>query len=364
VRPCRVLALLSLLALGACGKSDDGAAAPPPSPGSSLRILTQNLYLGADIDPLVGSTDLPATVQRLWSDVQATDFPSRAKVLADQIQQADPDLVALQEAALWRTQTPGDHLPVPNANTVALDFLDLLGNELASRGLSYRVVVTNANADFELPGSSGTDYRLTDRDALLAKASVEITASASGTYPHSVSLTVPSPVPGGAPLQASIPRGWVRADVLTAGRTVHVFGTHLEAFTPDVATLQVSDLLGVAQPGSEPTVIVGDMNLPPGSGGYDQFVAPETRLADAWATTHPGDVGFTCCWNPDLRGGSLSSRVDLVFSTPELHASGARLVDEGARTPSGLSPSDHLGVVATFDVTGATTGSPSGIVRR
>jgi endonuclease/exonuclease/phosphatase family metal-dependent hydrolase len=355
VRPSRALALLSLLALGACGRSEGGAAAPPPSAGTApLRILTQNLYLGADIDPLVGSTNLPATVQQLWSDVQATDFPARAKVLADAIQNADPDLVALQEAALWRTQTPGDHLLVPNANTVALDFLDVLGKELASRGLSYHVVVTSSNADFELPGSSGTDYRLTDRDALLAKSSVEVTGSSAGTYPHVASLTVPSPV-GGAPLQTSIPRGWVRVDVRTAGRTVHVFGTHLEAFTPDVATEQVSDLLGLAQPATGPTVIVGDMNLPPGSDGYDRFVAPETRLVDAWSAVHPGDAGFTCCWNPDLRGGGLSSRIDLLFATPELRAHGAERLDAEARTPGGLSPSDHLAVVATFDVAGATT---------
>jgi len=351
-----VAAVLLALALAACG-SDESAPAAPPTPAgpSSLKIMTQNLYLGADIDLLVTSADLPATVQRLWSDVQATDFPARAKVLADAIQAADPDLVALQEVALWRTQTPGDHLPTPNASTVALDFLDLLSRELASRGLSYRVVVTNANADFELPGSSGTDYRLTDRDAILAKTSLPITATASGTYPHIVTLTLPSPVPGGAPLQASIKRGWVYADVHAGGRTIRVFDTHLEAASADVATQQVSDLLAVAQPASRPTVIVGDMNLPPGTGGYGRYVAPETRLQDAWATVSPGDAGFTCCWNPDLRGGSLSSRIDLLFSTPELRPTRAGRLDADAHTPGGLSPSDHLGVLASFDAAGATT---------
>jgi endonuclease/exonuclease/phosphatase family metal-dependent hydrolase len=357
--PARTTGILLVLALGACGHEGDGAAAPPAAPAgpSTLRIMTHNLYLGADLDLLATSADLPATVERIWSDVQATDFPARAKVLADSIQAADPDLVALQEVALWRTQTPGDHLPVPDASTVALDFLDVLSKELAGRGLSYRVVVAHENADFELPGSSGTDYRLTDRDVFLAKTALPITGSSSGTYPHAASLPIPPNLPGGGPLQASLPRGWVYADVRAGGRTVRVFNTHLEAVSADVATQQVSDLLAVAQPAARPTVIVGDMNLPPGSAGYARFLETPTRLGDAWTVVHPGDAGLTCCWNPDLRGGSLSTRIDLLFATPEARPTAAARLEEGARTASGLTPSDHLGVVATFDVSGASTAS-------
>jgi hypothetical protein len=40
--------------------------------------------------------------------VQATDFFERAGAIADEIQQTGAALVGLQEAALWRTQFPGD----------------------------------------------------------------------------------------------------------------------------------------------------------------------------------------------------------------------------------------------------------------
>jgi hypothetical protein len=70
---------------------------------------------------------------------------------------------------------------------------------------------------------------------------------------------------------------------------------------------------------------------------------------------HGGDTGLTCCWSPDLRGGSLATRIDLVFATPELRPTRADRLEDGVRTPGGLSPSDHLGVIVGFDASSATT---------
>lgn len=169
---------------------------------------------------------------------------------------------------------------------------------------------------------------------------------------------MPSPIPGGPDIPLSIKRGWVSVDVRAGGNTVRVFDTHLEAFSADVATQQVADLLQVADPGSRPTVITGDMNLPPGSAGYEQFLASGTRLGDAWTTVNDGDAGLTCCRDPDLRGGTLRTRIDVALATPELRPTAAAL-GESTRTPSGLFPSDHLGVVATFDAHAmATTAAP------
>ncbi len=352
------LAAVVVAALAACGNdSSTPAAAPPPQAGPpTLKVMTQNLYLGADLDLLLApGADLLATVEQLWASVQSTDFPARAKVIADGIAAADPDVVALQEVSLWRVQTPGDHAPTPNATTVAVDFLDVLIRELAARKLQYQVVGTVTNADVELPGASGSDYRLTDRDVLLAKPSVPVAATASGTYPHLATVTVPSPFPGQASIPLQIRRGWVSADLRAGGKTVRVFDTHLEAFSADVATQQVADLLAVATPGSQPTVIAGDMNLPPASAGYQQFLAAATRLGDTWTAVNGGDAGVTCCWSPDLRGGSLSTRIDLVLATPELRPTAASRLNETARTPGGLSPSDHLGVLATLDASAAAT---------
>jgi endonuclease/exonuclease/phosphatase family metal-dependent hydrolase len=351
-----VVLLAGALALAGCGDDGEAAASTPPAGPSSLKVMTQNLYLGGDLALfLAPGAQLAPTVDTLWASVQATDFEARARVLADGIQAADPDVVGLQEVSLWRTQAPGDHLPLPNATTVAFDFLDILLRELAARGLAYRTVGTVTNADVELPGTTGTDYRLTDRDAIIAKSSLTITSAGSGTFTNGATISLPPAIPGGPPLQAPIPRGWVAADVRAGGKTIRLVDAHLEAFSPEIATSQVTELLAVAKPASGPTLIVGDMNLPPGSAGYELFLAPETRLADAWTALRGGDAGLTCCWSADLRGGSLTTRIDLVFATPELRPAQAARVNESARTPGGLSPSDHLGVVATLDATPATS---------
>src|SRR5512133_1542494 len=103
MRPAALLVVLALAA-GCGGESREELPAGP----AAFRVMTQNLYLGADLDPaLAPGADLPAEVDRIWASVVATDFPARAKLVADAIQVAGPDLVALQEVPLWRTQTPG-----------------------------------------------------------------------------------------------------------------------------------------------------------------------------------------------------------------------------------------------------------------
>jgi len=352
----RLGTLLLALAIGLAGCGDDHPAAAPPAQGpTTFRVMTQNLYLGGDLDIAFASgANLLEAVDQIWANVQATDFNERAKVLADGIEAAGPDLVGLQEVSLWRTQTPGDHLLVPNATTVAFDFLAILMGELASRGLSYRVVGTIQNGDIELPGTTGTDYRLTDRDAILANESLPVTSTSSGTFPHLGTIELPSPIPGAPPIEATVPRGWVAAEFRSGGKTIRYVNTHLEAFSADVASQQALDLIAVASPTTQPTIVVGDMNLPPGSAGYAQFVAPETGLADAWTTLKDGDPGLTCCWNPDLRSGAYDKRIDLVFSTGEVRPTSAQVVNDTARTLGGLAPSDHAGVVVEL-----TTAAPA-----
>lgn len=67
--------------------------------------MTRNIYLGTDLVPLalVGSpSDGPAATATLWQGVQNTEFPPRAKELADEIRALSPPLVALQEVTLYR----------------------------------------------------------------------------------------------------------------------------------------------------------------------------------------------------------------------------------------------------------------------
>ena len=115
-------------------------------PDSRSRVYTRNLYLGSEITPLVAIPSprgIPGVAATLWANIQASDFPERAKVLADEIVAAAPDLVALQEVTLYRRQVPSDYQPgddAPNATEVVLDFLALLMAEIDARGGGYRVV--------------------------------------------------------------------------------------------------------------------------------------------------------------------------------------------------------------------------------
>ena len=71
--------------------------------------MTRNLYLGADLAPAIGAPSLEAFVAangQILREVTANDFPVRAKGLAKEILEKEPDLVGLQEVALWRTGPP------------------------------------------------------------------------------------------------------------------------------------------------------------------------------------------------------------------------------------------------------------------
>ena len=95
--------------------------------------MTRNLYLGTDLTPILTAPSQPAlfaAVAAAWAQVQSNDFPARAQALADEIAAAEPDLVGLQEAMLFRTDVPPDG-PATPAETVAYDFVDLLVAALA-----------------------------------------------------------------------------------------------------------------------------------------------------------------------------------------------------------------------------------------
>ena len=143
------------------------------------KVMTRNLYLGADLNPGIAALTctpqpfcLLAANQGIWNAVVATDFPARAKKLAKEIDDDDPYIVGLQEVALWRSG-PIDN--AKNATTVEYDFLTSLLNELKARGNKYTASVVQQEADIESPSASppyfadGRDRRLTMRDVILTR---------------------------------------------------------------------------------------------------------------------------------------------------------------------------------------------------
>ena len=317
-----------------------------------VTVMTQNLYLGTDLGPIFAAPNLPALFAAVgagWNQVQANDFPARAQALADQIAAASPDLVGLQEATLFRTDVPPDGSQTP-AETVAYDFRQLLLDALAQRGLSYEAVGTFTGTDFELPAGYPPllDVRLTDRVVLLARADektadLKLSNVQVGTYPTSVTVNT---VAG----SVTVPRGWVSVDVKIRGKSFRFITTHLEAFSSAVRNAQAGELLSGPAATDLPVVAVGDVNSGPGGDLTAYGILLNGGLADAW----PGGAGFTCCHGVDLHNLNppLTKRFDLVLTRGGFETVSADVLGEdlGDRTPSGLWPSDHAGVVTTLQL--------------
>ncbi|MER6995969.1 endonuclease/exonuclease/phosphatase family protein [Streptomyces sp. NPDC000410] len=350
--------LLTLLLVGS-GASTTASAGETPA---KLKVLTRNLYLGADLSPVLGATStasLIAAVTQVYAQVEATDFPERAEALADEIAESDPHVVGLQEAVLWRSQTPAD--PASPATDVEYDFLRTLLDELASRGKHYGVVKTLTTSDREVPRSTPSglqDVRLTDRDVLLARTDLpakkfSVAHAQRGLY--QARLAIPHPLLG----SLVFPRGWVAVDATVSGRTTRVVNTHLEGAGPTVQVQQGNELLAGPLDTKLPTVLLGDLNSAAGGVGAGPGTATPTHanilaagFRDAWTETHPDDPGFTFGQAPDLRNptSTLRQRIDYVLFRNGPTAVKADLVGEeqSDRTPSGLWPSDHAGVLAVF----------------
>jgi endonuclease/exonuclease/phosphatase family metal-dependent hydrolase len=337
------------------------AGKPRPVP-----VETRNLYLGADLTPAFlaqNPVEFVLATSEIWLQVVATDFPARAQTLAAEIDEASPLLVGLQEVALWRTGAP-DGPPILGgtpATNVVYDFLALLLDALAERGLTYDAVVVQQEADLEAPTVFGFDVRLTQRDVILAKAvgkgALTLTNPQSANYAANLQVTV-----AGGLATAESTRGWTSIDVTAKQRQFRFVNTHLEAFSNFYRSEQASELLAGPLATSLPVVLVGDLNSAPDDPIFDEpfpidafnetnpyDILTASRFVDTWALLHPQDPGFTCCNEPDLLNPvpTLFQRIDYVLMRGgTAYRSKVIGTDPDNRTPEGLWPSDHAGVTA------------------
>jgi len=338
-----ILALVAILCVAFVS-----LAAAPVRAGDAVKVkvMSRNLYLGADLLPLVSDPDmsLPELMEKAATvvhTVHATDFPTRAKALAKEIDAEDPWLVGLQEASLWRRGPLGGP-----AETVVYDFLDLLLQQLSKRGLHYEVVVKQSNFDAEVPTALGYDIRLTQRNAILARTDLPAgKLQLSNRQKAAYAVNTPIELRGATIYDT---RGWVSVDAKVGGSTFRFIDPHLDSYMPRVRLAQVKELL--ADPANTPkkVVLVGDLNAQPTSPVVSQVLA--ARLKDAWATAGKG-AGYTCCQAEKLKNKTsiLDRRIDYVFAETGLQVRKAKLVgQQKSDRIGGLWPSDHAGVVATF----------------
>jgi hypothetical protein len=338
-----------------------------------VTVMTRNVYLGADLSPALEATTLPEAIDgagEIFREVDRTDFPERAVPLAREIKRSNADLVGLQEVALWRQQIPSDLGAPPSgigrpATEVRYDFLALLRRELRRVGADYRVVKVQNEFDAELPvdrdGSDATggafgaelDARLTMRDVILVKRGGKVSTGATdgAHFKTRYVATV-----GGVPIPAD--RGWIstEARIGSSGPSFRFVNTHLEAFGSDrIREAQARELFAPGGPlrTRRQRVLVGDLNS--GTAARHNIQGTDRlafRALLGFGMTDNGAV-HSCCYSNMLDPNEVFDHtVDHVMTKPALRTRRAYVTgnDRSQRTPSGLWPSDHGGVVSQLEL--------------
>jgi len=324
---------------------------------SDIIVMTQNLYVGADVDLVIralgtpeSGDDFPALLFAIET-VGKTDYPARAEAIADRIARERPHAVGLQEVSEINIDLRPLGVPV----VIDQDFLAMLQAALAARGLNYQVAATSNNINVNLV--SGL-VRLRDHDALLIDAD-RVTIDAASGQDFSVNL---GQVADGVVLI----RGWVFARTTIGGRSYTFASAHTEAnlagappgLLGQIRAAQVAEMVG-ALGSSDRVVLMGDLNDTPGSPMYG--VLAGAGYTDTWTAMHPGGAeGLTCCHVADLSDhvANFDQRIDYVwtrgFARDDGKVQGS--IDRFGNVPAdrlpgpaySIWPSDHAGLVAAL----------------
>ena len=318
-----------------------------------LKVMTRNVYLGADLIPLAAAPDRNAFEQaaaQRFQTVESNDFPTRAKALAKEIKKNKPDVIGVQEATIWRRGADGvkDGATTP-ATQVIYDSSKELRKALKAAGTPYREVVGRTWFDFEAPTALNYDIRVTQRDVILVRrgSKVKIRKTFRGGFSNHFDPTTAVGV-------ARQLRGWVGLDGTLAKKRFRFVSTHLEAYSPAIADQQMQQLLKSGGPlgkKKRQSILVGDFNSAPGSNANDRGTS-----RDASAYYSAIDAGFrnplpkrnTCCFAEDLHSTAdkLDTWIDHVLVRPRIKALKSGIV--GTKQVGGLYPSDHAGITATL----------------
>ena len=311
----------------------------------TVRVMTRNVDAGTDFIYFM-TEDIEDALYDTIQEVLFSNIPQRAALLAAEIAETKPDLVALQEVTTWRFGSESEFIEVNQ--------LDWLMAALEAAGQHYRVAVVQTLAEIEVPNVAS----FSDHDAILVRTDLPPGHLAVlGTEKHMYESIMLFPFPGD---DIPLLRGWIGADIKIRGARFKFVNTHLESFN-DPETYyspqfdQAEQLVADLQDTSLPIILAGDFNsaAPPArypldaTPSYDHIA--KNGFTDAWSLLHPGDLGFT--WplfgedSPYGYSAGLIERIDLIFSKgPEA----SWIENTGSVSTDGLYASDHVGVVADF----------------
>jgi endonuclease/exonuclease/phosphatase family metal-dependent hydrolase len=329
------------------GVSTDGRGGP------HLTVMTRNMYIGADVDRVIGALatpdptdDLPALLGAI-AVVQATDFPARAAAMVGEIARFRPHVVGLQEVS--RLDVDLNQLGIPSP-VIHQDFLVTLQALLVARGLEYTVAATVQNTTAQpLPGVSLVDY-----DVLLVDTR-RVTVNgvvAAQNFQNNIGPVAPG---------VTIVRGYVAASVKVDGTDYVVLDTHLESGrAPGLDLLRAAQATEIAAVlgAAGPAILLGDFNDDPGSPMWQ--VLAGAGFTDVWGALRPNGAGFTCCHAEDLSNPveAFTQRIDYIWARgtgagPRPAVGTIRRIglESREKVPGPLFPlwpSDHAGVVSTL----------------
>ncbi len=346
--------LLVALALAAPPQPVRAGVNPAAGAHSFVTVMTRNLDEGTDFGYIVraaqGLMSFPAALSATYQEVLESDVCGRAARIADEIATAQPDLVSIQEAAMWTGPLPAGCAGAASATTI--DAEAALMRELALDGASYHVVAAQDEfssaviAPLLPPGLS-----FLDRDLLLARDEPPNQLTLTDVQAHHFSTLLSMPLAPG--LAVPIPRGWLSVDATVRGRTARFIATHLESFYQPVQQAQAMELAAGPADTPLPVILGGDLNTGPGSAQvatYDWLTsATGGAFTDTWAVTNPDDPGFTDnFYTEDPKTPSVpSERIDLVLVRNTNVPFGPKDYLVGEEIPH---PSDHAGVVAKVTI--------------
>lgn len=308
---------------------------------AQVRVMQQNIDEGTDFLPILGVTSaaaIPAAASATFAQVQASDVAGRMKLLADEIAASQPDLAGLQEVTVWYVN-----------GVTRYDLLGTLLTDLAADGQHYGVVVKSPETPLlSLPDATGNIISFQDSNVILARTDLppgflRLSNPQQGQYAAHLTFAVP----GGPSIP--ITRSWASVDVQMWGEQFRFINTHLETLIPIVAEAQAEELLTGPANTSLRVILVGDFNSTPDTPVYRDLL--QARFVDAWTQTHPADLGYT--WGETTETTRVfDQRIDYVFANGGIQVESASLIgtDPAFHTNSGYYPSDHLGLLVTFDL--------------
>lgn len=320
--------------------------------GYRLKVMTRNLYQGTDFTEVMtgDAADFLKNVDLTIDNVRATKPVTRMAAIAAEIATQKPDLLAVQEATVWRTGLSLSGL------SVEFDMLQLLVDELDRLGTPYSVVKVLPQFDFAAPGLSGW-VSTTTQLAILVRADepadLVLSNPQGGLFPAEHSMKVPIAALG---QEVVVVRGWASVDVNAGGRQFRFVTAHPEAFAWQYEFLQMMDVLTGPAATGMPVLMAADFNLradnptdPTYLYTYQAIVG--SGFTDFWAATNPDEPGFTCCQLNSLTNpkSQLDERIDLIFTRGAFTLLGPKITGSTPNTRvDGLWPSDHAGLAGSI----------------